>query len=47
MEAASHHPPVDAMDQIERAVGSPLVQTVLAVAMLSIGAVARLKRIAR
>jgi hypothetical protein len=47
MEAASHHPRVDAMDQIESAVGSPLVQTILVVAMLSVGAVARLKRIAR
>ena len=47
MEAASHHPPVDAMDRIERAVGNPLVQTILAVAMLSAEAVARLKRVAR
>jgi hypothetical protein len=47
MEAASHRPPVDAMDRIERAVGNPLVQTFLVVAMLSVEAVARLKRIAR
>jgi hypothetical protein len=47
MEAASHRPPVDAMDRIERAVGNPLVQGILVVAMLSVEAVARLKRIAR
>ena len=46
MEAASHRP-LDAMDQIERTVGSPLVRTILAVTMLSVGAVGRLKRIAR
>jgi hypothetical protein len=47
MEAASHRPPVDAMDQIERTVGNPLVQAFLVMAMLSVGALGRLKRIAR
>jgi hypothetical protein len=46
MEAASH-PPVDAMDQIERAVGNVFVRTILAVTILSVEAVGRLKRIAR
>jgi hypothetical protein len=47
MEAASHRPPADAMDQIERVVGNAFVRTILVVTMLSVETVARLKRIAR